>query len=148
MVPGACLDRHRYLALQHFSITWHGIRGYLVCPMHARLNHLLAFKERSRVIGLKVQAVRHLHTISGYIQLSLCRKNPHIILPLDVCENKCAEGKTWKISRNIPQSSALWVVGISTFSLSWQWATCATVTGARPTILMSLLIGSGRTKAR
>lgn len=74
--------------------------------MHARFNHLLVFKESSRVIGLKVQAVRHLLTISGYGQFSLCRTNPHIIRPLDNYD-KCAERKARKVSRNVTSSPAL-----------------------------------------
>lgn len=74
--------------------------------MHAWFNHLLVFKESSRVIGLKVQAVRHLHTISGYGQFSLCGKNPHIICPLDNCD-KGAERKVRKVSRNVASSPAL-----------------------------------------
>lgn len=85
---GACLDRRRYPEKQHtFSKTWHGIRGYLICLMHARFSHLLAFKERSRVTGLKVQAA---HNCAGYSQFSLRRRNPQMIRTLEVCGSKCA----------------------------------------------------------
>lgn len=148
MVPAAGLDRHRYLAMQLLLKNLTRNKGISRLPCACTVQHLLVFKQGSRVIGLKVQAVRHLHTISGYSQFSLCRKNPHIVLPLHVCENKCAERKMQKVSRSATSSPALWGVGIPTFSPTWQWAISATVTGAWPTILMSLLIGSGRTKAR
>lgn len=55
MVPGACLDRHTYAAMQHtFSKTWHRKWGSLSCLMHARFGHMLAFKKE--VKGHRVES--------------------------------------------------------------------------------------------